>query len=342
MIELYNTLSKKIEKFIPIEKNILKIYSCGPTVYSRQHIGNLRSALCWDFLKRIFRYFDYEIIDVINITDVGHLTDDADFGEDKMEKASKLEKLNPLDIAEKYMKLYFDDFKKLNIIFPKFFPRATQTIKKQIEVIEKIKKNGFAYEIEDGIYFDTQKYKKYGLLSNKKIELENLKNRIEKNSKKKHPFDFALWKFLTGKNKEHTLKWESPFGMGFPGWHIECSAMSKKYLGEKFDIHTGGIEHIQIHHEAEIAQNLGSNENSKINFWLHNQHLIVNGEKMSKSLKNTYNLDDLEKKGFDFLDFRFLCLKFHYRNVMNFTFEELSQARKERIKLKEFVKKLKE
>ena len=342
MIKLYNTLTKKIEDFTPIKQNELKIYSCGPTVYWNQHIGNLRSAIFVDSIKRVFRYFDYKIIDVINITDVGHLTSDEDFGEDKMLKASKRENLDPFEIAKKYEKKYIDDLKKLNIILPKFMPRATEHIKEQINMIKKLEENGLTYKTGDGIYFDTQKYKKYGVLSNKNIELKDLKNRIDKNSDKKHPFDFALWKFLVGENSNHIMMWESPFGVGFPGWHIECSAMSKKYLGNSFDIHTGGIEHIQVHHECEIAQSKGSDKNSNVSFWLHNQHLILNSEKMCKSLGNVLILKDLKDKGFDYLDFRFLCLKYHYRKVMNFTFEELSKARDELKKLREFTSSLKE
>jgi cysteinyl-tRNA synthetase len=344
MIKLYNTKTKSIEEFKPIKENEISIYSCGPTVYSRQHIGNLRSVVIWDTLKNIFRYenSNIKIIDVINITDVGHLTSDEDEGEDKMIKGAKKENLSILEIAKKYENLYKQDLKKLNINFPKFMPRATEHIKEQIEMIEKLTLNNLTYKTKDGLYFDTQKFKKYGILSNKNIELSNLKNRVKENTEKKHPFDFALWKFVKeNENENHILKWESSFGIGFPGWHIECSAMSKKYLTSNFDIHTGGIEHIQIHHEAEIAQSCGADKNSNVNFWLHNQHLLVDNEKMSKSMGNVYNLDNLEEKGFNFLDFRFLCLKFHYRETMNFTFENLELAKNELNKIKEFCKILK-
>ena len=335
-IFLYNTLTKKKKKIMPIKKGEVKIYSCGPTVYSNQHIGNLRSCIFWDLLKNVFRYFNYKILDVLNITDVGHLVSDSDLGEDKMVKASKLEKKNPSDIARKYEKNYLECLKKLNIKLPKKIPRATEHIKEQIEIIKKIEKKGLTYKTYDGIYFDTQKYKKYGELSNKKIKISELKNRVKKKNEKKHPFDFALWKFLVDENEKHKMKWKSPWGVGFPGWHIECSAMSQKYLGKKFDIHTGGIEHIPIHHEAEISQNKASSKNSKINFWIHNNHLLVNSQKMAKSLGNIYLLEDLEKKGFSPLDFRFYCLKFNFRDEMDFTFEGLKQARDEREKILNF------
>ena len=340
-IYLFNSLTKKKQKFISLKQNELKIYSCGPTVYSQQHIGNLRSVIIWDILKNIFKYNNYKIIDVINITDVGHLISDEDNGEDKMLKASKKENLDPYKIAEKYENIYFEDLKKLNITFSKFFPRASKHIKEQLEIIEKLDKNNLIYKTKDGIYFDTQKYKNYGVLTNKNIDEKDLKNRTKKNDEKKHPFDFALWKFCIGENKNHLMNWKSKYGIGFPGWHIECSAMGKKYLGEKFDIHTGGIEHKSVHHECEIAQNIGSCKNSKINFWLHNNHLILDGEKMSKSFGNCYVLNDLEKKNFSAIDFRFYCLKFHYREIMNFTFEGLEQSFNELKKIRNFVLGLK-
>ena len=332
-------MNKKKEDFIPIKENKVKIYSCGPTVYSIQHIGNMRAALCWDFLKKMFRYFKYEVIDVSNITDVGHLVSDDSDGEDKMLKASKKENLNPYEIAKKYEQIYLNDLEKLNIQKAKYLPRATEHIKEQIKIIQDLEKNGYTYKISDGIYFDVSKFKEYGALSHKSLEDRNFQSRVEKNPEKKNPQDFALWKFLVGDNLNHVMKWESPWGIGFPGWHIECSAMSNKYLGDKFDIHTGGIEHISIHHENEIAQNICSGAIKNVNYWLHNDHLIVNGEKMSKSMGNVYNILDLEKKGYSPLAFRELCLRTHYRKTLNFTFESLDAGEINVNKINDFYQK---
>lgn len=341
MIELYNTLTKKKEEFKPIEKNIVKIYSCGPTVYSRQHIGNLRAAIFIDTLKRILRYANYKIEDVINITDVGHLVSDDDEGEDKMLKASKKENKNPFDIAKYYEKLYIEDLEKLNVILPKYLPRATENIKEQLEIIENLDKKGYTYKTSDGIYFDVSKFKEYGQLSGQSLEEKKAGARIEVDTEKNNPQDFALWKFLTGDNEKHIMKWESNYGVGFPGWHIECSAMSSKFLGEKIDIHTGGIDHIPIHHENEIAQNTCSGAVKQINFWMHNAHLRIENEKMSKSLGNVYNIDTIIEKGYSPLAFRETCLRTHYRKEMNFTFESLKAGETNVEKINEFYTKLK-
>jgi cysteinyl-tRNA synthetase len=335
-IKLYNTLTKKKEVFKPIIKGEVKIYSCGPTVYSTPHIGNLRAAVFIDILKRILRYFDYKVIDVVNITDVGHLVSDEDDGEDKMLKAAKKENKNPFEIAKHYEKIYLDSIKKLNVILPKFMPRATEHIKEQIDVIKALEKGDYTYITSDGVYFDVSKFENYGKLSGKKISEEDLKARIKKNSEKKNPQDFALWKFLIGDNKNHIMKWDSPWGVGFPGWHIECSAMSNKYLGTEFDIHTGGIDHIPVHHENEIAQNEASGFVKKINYWIHNAHLNVEGEKISKSLGNGYSLEDLEKKGYTSLGLREAFLRSSYRQQMNFTFDSLNAGEQNVKKINEF------
>ncbi|MDA3855866.1 MAG: cysteine--tRNA ligase [Candidatus Woesearchaeota archaeon] len=341
MIELYNTLTKKKEEFKPINSNIVKIYSCGPTVYSRQHIGNLRAAIFIDTLKRILRYANYQLEDVTNITDVGHLVSDDDEGEDKMLKAAKIEKKDPFEIAKFYEKLYIQDLGKLNVILPKHLPRATENIKEQLEIIEELEKGNYIYKTSDGIYFDVSKFKDYGKLSGQSLEEKQVGARVEVDTEKRNPQDFALWKFLTGDNEKHIMKWDSKFGEGFPGWHIECSAMSSKYLGDKIDIHTGGVDHIPVHHENEIAQNTCSGAVKQINFWMHNAHLKIENEKMSKSLGNVYNVDTIIEKGFNPLAFRETCLRTHYRKEMNFTFESLKAGETNVEKINKFFTKLK-
>ncbi|MFW6286281.1 MAG: cysteine--tRNA ligase [Nanoarchaeota archaeon] len=340
MIKIYNTLSKTKEEFKPYNEGILKIYSCGPTVYSTQHIGNMRAVIFTDTLKRVFKYFGYKIEDVLNITDVGHLVSDEDDGEDKILKASKKENKDPFEIAKYYEKIYLQDLEKLNINMPKYLPRASEHIIEQINIIKELEKKGYTYIIDDGVYFDTSKFKEYGQLSKQSQETKKSGARIEIDSQKKNSADFALWKFLTRENKNHILKWESPWGTGFPGWHIECSAMGHKYLGSYIDIHTGGIEHIPIHHENEIAQNICSNTIKDIKYWMHNEHLLINNEKMSKSLGNVYVLSDLENKGYNPISFRETCLRTHYRKQMNFTFESLDAAQKNVKKINDFYKEL--
>ncbi len=342
MIQLYNTLTRQKEDFTPIEEGKVKIYSCGPTVYSIQHIGNMRAALCWDFLRRTFKFLGYEVISVSNITDVGHLTSDEDEGEDKMLKAAKLEKKDPTEIAKFYEKIYTEDLEKLNVLPATYQPRATETIPEQLEIIQKLEKKGYTYKTEDGIYFDVSKFKKYGQLSGQSLEEKKVGARVEEDTQKKNPQDFALWKFLTKENANHAMKWDSPWGEGFPGWHIECSAMSNKFLGTKFDIHTGGIEHIPVHHENEIAQNVCSGAVTQINFWLHNAHLVVNNEKMSKSVGNVYNLNDLIEKKYSPLSLREVMLRTHYRKQLNFTFESLDAGEINLEKINTFYTKIKE
>ena len=338
-IQFYNTLTRKKEQFIPIEKGIVKVYSCGPTVYSSPQIGNFRSYIFSDILKKTLAYFNYEIKDVINITDVGHLAADSDDGEDKMLKASKKENLDPFQIAKKYEEEFIQGLEKLHIKKPELMPRATEHIKEQIEMIQELEKKDIAYSTDDGVYFDVSKFEDYGKLSKQKLEEKESGARVEVNSQKRNPQDFALWKFLTGDNVNHVMKWESPWGIGFPGWHIECSAMSSKYLGDHFDIHTGGIDHIPIHHENEIAQNSCSHD-IKVNFWMHNDFITVDGEKLSKSLGNSYTLEDLEQKGHSTLAYREMCLRSHYRKGVNFTFDSLKQGESNVKKINDFYNKL--
>lgn len=339
MIKLYNTLTKKKEEFTEIEKGMVKLYSCGPTVYSIPHIGNMRSVVFSDIIKRTFEYFGYKVKYINNITDVGHLVSDDDDGEDKMLKASKKEKLDPYEIARKYEDIYMQCLEKLQIEKADKYPRATEHIKEQLDIIEELEKNNFTYQTKDGIYFDVAKFENYGKLSGQSLEEKKAGARVDLNSDKKNPQDFALWKFLIGDNKNHIMKWGSKWGEGFPGWHIECSAMSKKYLGEKFDIHTGGIDHIPVHHENEIAQNTCSGAVKKVNFWMHNAHMLINNEKISKSLGNGYSLFDLEEMGYNSLALREMFLKTHYRKQMNFTFDSLKTGELTIKKINEFIEK---
>ncbi len=330
MLKIYNTLSKTEEEFKPRTEGLVKMYSCGPTVYNYAHIGNLRSYVFADILKRTLRYEGLEVKHVINITDVGHLVSDGDDGEDKMTKALKREGL-PMtveamkEVAEKYEKAYIEDLQKLNIILADKFPRATDHIAEDIEIIKKLKEKGFVYKTSDGLYFDTSKDSKYGALGG--LSDENVA-RVETNNEKKNPRDFALWKF----NSE--LGWDTPWGKGFPGWHIECSGMSMKYLGEHFDIHTGGIDHISIHHNNEIAQSENATGQKYVNFWLHNNFLNVNDEKISKSLGNDVYLKTLEEKGFSPIDYRYFLLQANYRSLVNFTWESLEASQNALKKLK--------
>lgn len=330
---LYNTLTRKKEIFRPLEDNIVKMYSCGPTVHWFAHIGNLRYFIFVDTLKRVLLYNGYEVKHVMNITDIGHLSSDADEGEDKMTLALKREN-KPLtlkamrELADYYTSKFVDDLRKLNILLPDIMPRASEHIKEDIELIEILEKKGFTYKTSDGIYFDTSKLKDYGKLAGK-VE-DDVKSRIVNPEKKNHR-DFALWKF------NEKIGYDSKFGKGFPGWHIECSVMSTKYLGKTFDIHTGGIDHIQIHHTNEIAQNEAAYGEKMANFWLHCHFLKVDMQKMSKSLKNIYVLNDLIERGINPMAFRYLCLTTHYRSELNFTWNSIQSAQKSYLRLKELV-----
>ena len=320
MLKFFNRLSKKKEEFIPYNKDIVTMYSCGPTVYSYQHIGNLRAYVFMDLIRRILKHHNYKINGAMNITDVGHLTSDEDEGEDKMLLASKKEHKSPYEIAKFYANLFFEDIKKLNIELPEHVLKATDHIQDMIDYVKKLLEHGYAYETSRGIYFDVQKFKDYGRLSG--IELKDRKAgaRIEVDNEKKHPADFALW---IKAPKEHIMQWESPWGMGYPGWHIECSVMGQKYLGEHIDIHTGGIDHVTVHHENEIAQNDSLCGHQVVKFWMELEFLQIDGGKMSKSLGNIYTLSDLEKRGFSAMDYRYFLLTAHYLKMQNFTFVAL-------------------
>ena len=319
MLKLFNSLTNKKEEFVPINESEVKMYSCGPTVYSYQHIGNMRAYIFMDSLRRALKYNGYNVKGVMNVTDVGHLTSDSDEGEDKMEKASKRENKSPYEIAKFYADIFFNDLKELNVDVPENITFATKYIRQMIDFIKILEEKGYTYRLDDGIYFDIKKFGGYGQLSNKDLDKPG-NARIEENENKRHPFDFALWKFVP---ESHIMKWDSPWGVGCPGWHIECSAMSRDILGEHIDIHTGGIDHKTIHHEDEIAQNDASVGHRVVNTWMHNEFLLVDGGKMSKSLGNVYTIADLKNKGFQPLDFKYFCLNTHYSKKINFTFEGL-------------------
>jgi cysteinyl-tRNA synthetase len=326
-MKLYNTLTKKIEEFKPITKGEVGIYSCGPTVYWNQHIGHMYCYVQWDVLVRFFRYLGYKVKWVMNITDVGHMTGDnlgdADTGEDRMEKGAKREGISVWDIADKYIKQFTDSMELLNIQKPDVLCRATKEISEQIGLIKKIEANGFTYRTKTGLVFDTSKFPDYAKFARLNLKEQNAGARVEVDPEKKNPWDFLLW---VTNQPEHIMKWESPWGMGFPGWHIECTAMSTKYLGETFDIHTGGKEHIPLHHTNEIAQGFGAFGRQTANYWVHNEWLVIEGEKMAKSLGNQVTAQDLVAKGYNPLAHRYLVLTSHYRQGLNFTWEALDGA----------------
>lgn len=340
MLKIYNTLTRKKETFKPLKNKTVGIYTCGPTVYWYQHIGNLRSYIFADVLKRVLSYDGYKVKQVINITDAGHLTSDADEGEDKVEKAAKKEGKTAKEITDYYWKIFRDDFKKLNIKEPNVWPKATEHIEEQINLIKTLEKKGYTYKTKDGIYFDTSKSKNYGKLA--RLEKKGLRagKRIEM-KEKKNLTDFALWKF-SEKPGLRQQEWPSPWGLGFPGWHIECSAMSMKYLGEHFDIHTGGEDHISVHHTNEIAQSEAATNKKLANYWLHGAFLTFKGEKVSKSKGGLYTMADLETKGFSPLAYRYLCLTAHYRAPLDFSLESLENSQHSINRLKNIIVKIKD
>lgn len=331
-IKLYNTLTREKEDFKPIEANRVKIYSCGPTVYSYPHIGNYRAYLFMDSLRRVLKYNGYELLHAMNITDVGHLVSDADEGEDKMMKAARIEKKDPYEIAEFYMNIFLDGLEKLNISKPEIICRATEHIKIMEYYVKRIIENGYAYETDKTIYFDTSKLDKYGILSKIKIDEQKAGARVEFDTQKKNNVDFAIW---IKADENHIMKWDSFWGKCYPGWHLECSAMSQHYLGDVFDIHTGGVDHIPIHHENEIAQSKGATGKIPAHYWMHCEFLQINGGKMSKSLGNLYTLDDLEKRGYEPLVLKMFNYGSHYRTQINFTWEALNSAKIALKRLKE-------
>ena len=335
-IYFYNTLTKKKEKFEPIKEGEVKIYSCGPTVYKDATIGNLRTYIFMDSLRRTLKYNGYKLKHAMNITDVGHLVSDGDEGEDKMIKSSRETGKDPLEIATYYTKLFLDDCKKLNIDMPEIICKATEHIEDMEKFVAKLIENGYAYETSTAIYFDVSKLDNYGILSGINLKEQKAGARIEIDEEKKNPYDFALW---IKAPKNHLMKWESPWGLCYPGWHIECSAMSNKYLGDVFDIHTGGVDLIPTHHENEIAQSKGVTGKIPARYWMHGEFLLIDGGKMSKSLNNAYLLSDIINKGYEPLSYKLLNFSSHYRNKLNFTWEALDSSSKALQKLREGYRK---
>ena len=338
-LRIYNTLTREKEEFKPAEGNKVRMYSCGPTVYSYAHIGNFRAYNFMDTLRRVLKYNGYELKHVMNITDVGHLESDADEGEDKMQKAARKENKDPYEIARFYTEAFFKDFDLLNIDKPEIICKATDHITEMLEFVREILENGYGYETSKGIYFDISKLDKYPVLSSRKIDEQIAGARVAVDEEKRNPEDFAIW---IKAPENHIMKWESPWGLSYPGWHIECSAMGRKYLGNEFDIHTGGIDHIPTHHENEIAQSKGATGKMPAKYWMHCNYLQVDGGKMSKSLGNVYTISTLIEKGINPMAFKLLCFSSHYRNKLNFTFEGIEASNKAYSRLKEGYNKHKD
>ena len=327
-MKIFNSLTRKLEEVKPINPPNISLYTCGPTVYDYTHIGHMRAYVINDLLKRTLDYCGFKVKRVMNITDVGHLTGDDDSGEDKLEKGAKKYKKTVWDVVKFYTDFFFKTTDALNILRPDITCKATDHIAEMIELIKKLQMKGFTYETDEAVYFNITKFKNYGKLSGQKIEekVQAVREDVNIDSQKKHPADFALWFKRVGRFSDHTMHWASPWGDGFPGWHIECSAMSMKYLGETIDIHTGGIDHIPVHHENEIAQSEGATGKKFVNIWFHNNFLMVDNQKMSKSLGNIYKLEDLEEHHIDPLAIRYLFLQSHYRQLTNFTWKAAKAA----------------
>jgi cysteinyl-tRNA synthetase len=351
-MKLYNTLTRKIEKIEPFDTGVIKMYNCGPTVYWDMHVGNLRAYAEWDILHRALLYLDYRVERVMNFTDVGHMTDDDDFGRDKIEESASSEGVDPLEIANRYIRSVLKDFYRLNYLSPSGdvlnpdielgelrkhnWLRATDYIQEMIDFVKKIEKNGYAYETKQAVYFDVSKYEDYAKLFGQDLREKQVGVRHEENvdSERKNPADFVLWMKKTGKYANHLMAWDSPWGVGFPGWHIECSAMGCEVLGEKFDIHTGGIDHIPIHHSNERAQNYGAYGHEVVKYWVHNEFIRTpKGEKLSKSKGNAVTLDDVLKKGIGPMDLRYHYISVNYRTPLKFNWKVLEESRRSRISL---------
>ncbi|MFN2373372.1 MAG: cysteine--tRNA ligase [Cyclonatronaceae bacterium] len=329
-LQIYNTLTRKTELFEPVTEGFAGIYVCGPTVYGDAHLGHAKSYVTFDIVVRYLRYIGFRVRYVQNITDVGHLTDDHDEGEDKLSKQSRLEKLEPMEIAEKYTTRYFQDMDSLKLIRPDIVPRASGHIPEQIAIIENLIKKGYAYEVNGNVYFDVTSFLEYGKLSGRKTEDAETGTRVETASDKRNPSDFALWKKA---DESHIMRWHSPWGEGYPGWHIECSAMSMKYLGSTFDIHGGGLENQFPHHECEIAQSESHTGKPFVRYWMHNNMVTLNGQKMGKSLGNAISLRQffdgehkLLSRAWSPAVIRFFLLQSHYRSTTDFSEKALEGA----------------
>ena len=339
-LKLHNSLTNKIEDFKPLNPDIVTMYACGPTVYDYVQIGNWRTYTLGDFIYRILKFSDYKVKYIMNLTDVGHLTGDnlgdADIGDDRIEIAAEKEGRSARDISNFYIDDFLRGYDKLNLLKPAKFTRATDYIQDQINLIKELEKNGYTYKTSDGIYFDTSRFKRYGQLSNQTEESIREGARVEPNPEKKHPSDFALWKF-SPTDKIRWQEWDSPWGVGFPGWHIECSAMSMKELGETLDIHIGGEDLRTIHHQNEIAQSESVTGEKFVEYWVHGAFLLVDGGRMGKSLGNAYTIEDLETKNFDPISLRYFYMTAHYRSPLNFTWEALQNVQNSLKKLYDIV-----
>lgn len=342
-MQLWNTLTRKKEEFKPLKKSQVGLYTCGPTVYNYAHIGNLRTYIFEDILQRTLEWNGFKVKRVMNITDVGHLTSDADEGEDKIDREAKKEKRSVWVIAKFYTKAFLRDFSELNIQKPRYLAPATKFIPQQIKLIEQLFKRGYVYETGKAVYFDISKFKDYTKLSRQKISEKRVAARKEvvEDTEKRNPQDFALWFKLVDHFKNHTMRWPSPWGTGFPGWHIECSAISTSFLGQPFDIHTGGIDHIPVHHTNEIAQSEGAYGKPLAKYWMHSEFLVIDAKRMGKSVGNFITLEDLKKKGFKPLAYRYFILGAHYRKKLNFTWGGLGAAASALDKLYKEIESLK-
>lgn len=327
-LRLYNTLSRQKDVFEPIRPGRVGMYTCGPTVYLYAHIGNFRTYIFEDILRRVLEYNGYEVTHVMNITDVGHLVGDRDMGEDKIEREAAVESKSAWEIAGFYTRIFKGDAQKLNLLEPEVWCKATEHIPEMIVLIQRLETKGFTYRTSDGIYFDTLKFPDYGQLAH--LDIAGLREgaRVEVNPEKKNPTDFALWKFSPDESlgQKRQMEWDSPWGVGYPGWHLECSAMSMKYLGETFDIHASAMDHIPVHHTNEIAQSEAATGKKFVNYWLHGAFLVLEEGRMGKSAGNILTISELEKQGFDPLSFRYLCLTAHYRSPLKFTAAGLQAA----------------
>lgn len=340
-IKLYNTKTKSIDSLNPIEPGKIKMYCCGPTVYNFQHIGNFRTFIFEDLLSRTLRSAQYSVTHVMNITDVGHLTSDGDEGEDKMLVAMRRENKTSMQIAEFYTNKFFEDWDKLGLRRPDVVCKATDHINEMIELIKRIEQSGYAYVANGNVYFDVERFKSYGDLARLDLKALIAGSTIEVDQHKKNPLDFVLW-FTNSKFENHELQWDSPWGTGYPGWHIECSAMAIKYLGEAFDIHCGGIDHVPVHHTNEIAQSEAATGKTWVNIWMHSEFILINNDKMSKSKGGFLVLDSIIERKINPMAYRLLCLGTHYRQQLNFSWEALVQSQSTLDKLYEAVLKLKE
>lgn len=358
-MKLYSTLDKKVVQLEPIKEGSISMYNCGPTVYYKMQVGNIRAYVNWDVMHRAFTYLGYKVDRVMNLTDVGHMTSDEDFGEDKIDKQASKEGVEPIEVANKYIDTILDDFRKLNILAPNGepipkdldhtgvssygFTRATEYVDEMIEVVKKMEANGYTYETGQAVYFDVTKIPDYTIFTGQKLEDKEVgvRDEVGVDPEKRHPADFVLWMKRVGKYENHIMNWESPWGNGFPGWHIECTAMSTAVLGEYFDIHTGGIDHVPVHHPNERAQNIGAFGHPSVKYWIHNEWVVTKDDKkLSKSEGNALELSNVLSLGFDPMDLRYLFISINYRTKIQFSTEALEGARNARVSLENKIKEL--